>query len=175
LTTAADEHMDKDDDYRSRSYPIEEDIHFQRRVWRFERFGWVLLLGLTVATLLGLFSEGPLSDRDANQGELSAKYGVFERSGAATRVVLSARGEAGGPVEFVLGSAFMATHAIEAIQPAPGEAATIDGGGLRLMVKADDRGYATAHISVRPHQAGLVRSEFRSGADRLPITQLIYP
>lgn len=167
--------MDKADEFRSRHHPIEEDIDFQRKVWRFERLGWVLLLLLTVATLLGLFSEGLLCDHEASAGALRAEYGRFERNGAATRVVLTARGEAGTGVELILGSAFMATHDIEGIQPQPRQAGTSAGGGLRLVIDADATGLATAHLTIRPNSTRLVRSEFRSGPHRLPITQLIYP
>lgn len=167
--------MDKPDEFRSRSHPIEEDIDFQRKVWRFERIGWALLLLLTVATLLGLFSEGLISDRTENAGALHAEYGRFERNGAATRVVLSTRGRAGTGLEFIVGSAFMAAHDIEGIQPPPREAGTSEGGGLRLVIDADASGVATAHLTVRPNSTRLVRSEFRSGPHRLPITQLIYP
>ncbi len=62
------------DDFRDRSYPVEEDIGFQRKVWRFERIGWYALLLIIVLTLAGVFSKGPLSSKHAvsTDGNLSA-------------------------------------------------------------------------------------------------------
>lgn len=40
---------------------IEEDLDFQRRMWRLQQIGWALLVLVVVAALLGLFGKGPLS------------------------------------------------------------------------------------------------------------------
>lgn len=46
----------------SRRDPVREDMALQRKVWRFERWGWYGLLLLVALTLGGLFSKGPLSE-----------------------------------------------------------------------------------------------------------------
>ena len=45
-------------DLQSRDYPIREDMNYQLKVWRFERFGWYLLVLLMILGLAGLFSRG---------------------------------------------------------------------------------------------------------------------
>lgn len=53
--------MTEEEEFMSRADPVEEDLRLQRRVWRFERIGWVTLLIIVGLTLAGLFSKGPLS------------------------------------------------------------------------------------------------------------------
>jgi hypothetical protein len=43
------------------SLDIDTDEEFQRREWRAERVGWLVMLGLVVAGILGLFGEGWLA------------------------------------------------------------------------------------------------------------------
>lgn len=54
-------------DFHSRDYPVREDMAYQVKVWRFERWGWYTLVLLILLALLGLFSRGPLSTRARHQ------------------------------------------------------------------------------------------------------------
>ena len=62
---------------------IEEDRAHQRREWRIERVGWVLMAGLLLAGLLGLLGDGPLSRATAGSaGALSVEYDRLQRAAA---------------------------------------------------------------------------------------------
>jgi hypothetical protein len=44
--------MDADErQMQSRLYPVEEDIRLQRRIWRFERLGWYVLVLISQSKL----------------------------------------------------------------------------------------------------------------------------
>lgn len=43
-----------DDELISRRYPIRENIPMQKRVWRFERVGWYVLVIIVLLALAGL-------------------------------------------------------------------------------------------------------------------------
>jgi hypothetical protein len=51
-------------DLRSRHFPVQEDMAYQLKVWRFEHIGWCLLVVCMLLGLLGLFSRGVLSSQD---------------------------------------------------------------------------------------------------------------
>jgi hypothetical protein len=64
---------------------VNADIEFQRRVWRVQRIGWLIIAAVIVAALLGVFGGGPLS-RAAVQGDgLRLEYERFARLQQSTR------------------------------------------------------------------------------------------
>lgn len=60
---------------------IAEDMDFERRDWTVERVGWVVMLLLAVAALLGLLGPGPLTRMTVGErgGPLTVEYYRFER------------------------------------------------------------------------------------------------
>ena len=44
-----------------RDIEVNEDLVFQRKEWRFQRIGWVVMLLITAAALAGAFGRGPLA------------------------------------------------------------------------------------------------------------------
>lgn len=61
---------------------VGEDLHFQRRWWRFERAIWIFFLLILVADALGLFGRGWLAkaQRSTPDNALSVKYERIERA-----------------------------------------------------------------------------------------------
>ncbi|HLV16596.1 MAG TPA: hypothetical protein VKY70_03940 [Pseudomonas sp.] len=164
------------EDFRPREHPIDDDITFQRKVWRMERIGWGLLLLLVLLTALGLFSEGPLSDRRAvsADGSLEVRYPRFLRRGSRSSLEISLHGLPGAALEVVLAPPFLTTHVVETLQPLPLQSSS-DQGGLKLVVVADQAGRAKVHFVLRPDRAGSTRLHIRHGSQSLRLWQYIYP
>lgn len=60
------------------SIELAEDMKFQRVSWRVQRAGWLLMLAVAVAAMLGLFGQGPLAK--GNAGDASSGFSIgFER------------------------------------------------------------------------------------------------
>ncbi|MFN2398187.1 MAG: hypothetical protein ABR543_06035 [Gemmatimonadaceae bacterium] len=59
-----------------REFEIDQDLAFQRKEWRVERVGWLVMLGLVLATLLGAFGRGVLSgaEGEVEGGALRVNY-----------------------------------------------------------------------------------------------------
>lgn len=60
---------------------IGEDLDFQRSSWKVQRVAWIVMLGISVSALLGLFGEGPLSNAHvgSEQSGLQIDYERFVR------------------------------------------------------------------------------------------------
>jgi hypothetical protein len=58
---------------------VETDLKFQRRVWRAQRIGWLVIGAAILAALLGLFGTGPLSRASTDGGGLRVEYDRFAR------------------------------------------------------------------------------------------------
>ncbi|UOK36108.1 hypothetical protein MJP36_16460 [Pseudomonas palleroniana] len=165
------------DDWQSRTYPVEEDMTLQRKVWRFERVGWyalVLLMGLTLA---GLFSKGPLSTGQARSadGQLHVEYQRFLRNGSSDGLVIHLQGQARETLEVEISGELLRGFNIEMLQPQPLKASTA-GEGVKLWVLSDDKGQATLHLTVRSDGVGSFETRVsRATGASVHLSQFIYP
>ena len=162
---------------KDRQYPVAEDIALQRKVWRFERVGWYVLLVVVALTLLGLFSRGPLSSTSATsaQGDLSVEYERFHRSGGANPMVIEVRGQPGQTVTVVLGRALMEGFSVDSIQPQPVNSMGTPQ-GLALTLPTDKKGQAALYLVWRSNGFGLFKSRIKVvDGGEVALTQFIYP
>lgn len=64
--------------------PIDTDDDFQRRESIAEKIGWLLMGCLAIASLIGLFGEGPQSEKSLSKNGVSITYNHFVRNRAET-------------------------------------------------------------------------------------------
>jgi hypothetical protein len=163
--------------YQSRDYPVREDMAYQLKVWRFERWGWYVLVGVVLMAMLGVFSRGPLSARDAQStdGKVTVRYELFHRNGSTNpmRVVVSGRGNS--QVELELSGDFLNGFSIETIQPDPIKAVSA-GQGIRLWLQTDPQGHATLYFTLRGDGLGPYNTRISiPGSSPIDISQYILP
>jgi len=162
---------------RDRKYPVAEDIALQRKVWRFERAGWYVLLLVVILTLAGLFSKGPLSDVHATSAgqDLTIEYERFHRNGSAYGMVIHAQGQPSKPLTILISHPMLEGFSIESIQPQPDRSmGTTE--GLAISTQTDGQGRATLYVTWRSEGIGLFKSAISiPGGGNIPITQFIYP
>ncbi len=161
----------------SRNRPIAEDMDYQRRTWRIERIGWLVLGILVVLALVGGFGAGPLSSttiRDPS-GALEISCDRFERQGASSGIRVALAPAEAGPATLIISHSFFDAFAVESIQPLPVQQR---GGtdGIELRFQRSDGGPLTVHLVVRARRAGLVRSAFAvDGKPPAEVTQFVFP
>jgi hypothetical protein len=164
-------------DYHSRDYPVREDMACQVRVWRFERLGWYALVLLVILGLLGLFSRGPLSSRDAHgaDGKVRVQYEMFHRNGSTNSMQISVIGAPNATVELELDGALLDGFSLETLHPQPVRAGSA-GQGMKLWVQTDTEGRANLHLTLRGDGLGLYKSKISSpGAAPVTLDQFIFP
>jgi len=153
------------------TYPVKEDMRFQKTVWIIQRVSWILLIFVPLAALAGVFSHGPLSDRIAqasNEG-WSLEYEKFQRMTVQSRFVIRVPAVQGEEVRLHLGPSFQQSYDIQSMQP-DAERGSADADGLYLFFKANE-GELTAVIWATPRRFGSVdlRAETEDGVIALPI------
>lgn len=166
-----------DHEFRSRSYPVEEDMAQQRRVWRFERIGWAGLIVLIVLTLAGLFSKGPLSQVEPQtaDGKLQVSYERFSRNGSQDDMIVTSKGAPSEMRYLVVGSGLLEGVSIEKLNPQPAPLHS-EGRDLVIPMQADKDGLATLYLTVRSNGVGLYRGQMHMlGGETLPMPRFIYP
>lgn len=164
------------DDFAPRDYPIADQIARQRKTWKHERIGFALLLAFVALALSGLFSGGPLSERSASSPgqRLTVHYERFLRSGAGSRLILTARTRPSATATLRLDPAFLHAYTIEHLQPQP-LAARSQAGGLELVGRADGQGELSFYLTIRPERLGPVHGTAWFEGDSVAFPQFIYP
>ncbi|WP_460125978.1 hypothetical protein [Pseudomonas sp. S2_C03] len=164
-------------DLESRKYPVREDIAYQIKVWRFERFGWYMLVLLMILGLAGLFSRGLLSSRDvlSDDGRVRVEYEMFHRNGSTNAMKISLSGEPESTLELEVAGELLDGFSIETLQPEPVRSRS-SAQGMRLWIQADTKGQASVFMTLRGDGLGLFRSTIiLPGTSGVKLTQFIFP
>ena len=101
---------------------IEQDLEFERRAWIIERVGWILMLLVVIAALLGLFGHGVLGYRSATapNGSVTVEYEAVARKGGSTGLDISVRAPRHADAVVVLIADSYLRHVdVESITPEP--------------------------------------------------------
>lgn len=167
---------DPEKTWESRSYPITEDMGLQRVTWRVERAGWAVLAMVTLAALLGAFSEGPLSSTTVTgaDGRLEVHYDRFAHHDAGMRMEIVLREDAARQAIIRLSPSLTRGFSIETIRPAPAEESGGPGGHTYVFKPTD--GPLRIQIDLRPRERWFLRGEIAT-ADGPPaaVTMFVYP
>lgn len=166
-----------EDELASRHHPVEEDMPMQRRVWRFERVGWYVLLLIVLLGLAGLFGNGPLSDATARSadGRVEVEYQRMSRSGIRYDLRIHVQGTAGEPLAVLLDGSLVREASIETLQPEPLTSLS-HGEGLLLNLGTPADGSATLYLTLRSAHVGALEATVSAGAgSAVRFTTFFYP
>lgn len=162
---------------KSKSPQIDEDLDFQKKMWRIQRLGWVVIALLLLAAVLGLFGGGLLSSAQAHDsGELlQVHYDRFVRMQSPQTLQVSMDGGAvqDQQASVWISQDFLDRVRIERIQPQPERVTAQDGGQIYQF---SARGPLQVTYDLQAKGPGLYQVELGiPGADPAAFTQVVYP
>ena len=159
---------------------VGQDLNYQRKMWRIQRVGWVVMTIILLAGVLGLFGVGPISEAQAvaDNGSLKIDYHRFARYETSTKVtiyldpVVTQQEE----VRLWVKQDFLRPVQIQRISPDP-QSEEVAKGGQVFVFKIDEPGQpAEISIYLWPQLVGLNDGGVGlDGADPVRFRQLIYP
>ena len=159
---------------------IDANRAHERREWRIERIGWVVMAALLAAGLLGLLGYGPLSQVQAGEpGTLSVDYDRLQRASAPSeyRFTVAPTLVRDGELRLRFDDTLLDEVDIKSIIPEPKQVRS--GPGYTEFVFAMDAAEGPpARVQFQFQQAtfGHVRGSVTAdGAAPLVIDQFIYP
>ena len=138
---------------------IHEDATFQSRTWLLERIGWIVILLILAAALLGLCgSAGPLGRGSAGEqgGPLSLRYARFPRHAAPTLLEVRLDGATvrDGTARVWMEQALLENFDLEHVTPEP-VTVELGAGHLTYVFRvAEPGGPLTITFSLRAERYG---------------------
>lgn len=123
------------------SLEIAQDLNFQRKEWRVQRIGWVVIALIALAALLGLTGSGLLARATVGEGPLQLTYSRFDRLEAPTTLEarIAADAVSGEQVELWIDRSYLEDFQLQTIVPEPEEVRS-DGDGLIYVFGVDEPG-----------------------------------
>ena len=159
---------------------IDQDLRFSQREWRTQKAGWLVMLLLILAALLGVFGRGPLSPQQAvtANGRLILAYDRVARHSATDvlRLAIAPTAVSGDTVSIWFDRAYMHARAIESISPEP-QGFSSSGDRIVYRFRVDDPARpAVIAFLTNPRDIGRRRgSAGIVGGDSLRFAQFILP
>lgn len=157
---------------------IDDNLAWQRRVWAFERGGWVLLLLILVSAALGLFGDGVLaSARVASAyGGVTLEFPRYLRARSPEHLIASAAPAQRGADAVVLwlDAAYLENVTIERIVPEP---TRVRAGADRLTFEfaSDGAGPLRIAFEINVRSGGRLHGRIGAGEESVEFSQLVYP
>ena len=160
------------------SLEIGQDLDFQRKEWRIQRIGWVVIALIALAALLGVTGSGVLARTAVSEGPLQLTYSRFDRLEAPTtlEVHLAADAVSGEQVELWIDRAYLQDVQVEQVVPEP-EAVRGDGDGLIYVFGVEEPGQPLMVTFDLRHTTFGPKSGWIALADEPPLDfgQFVFP
>jgi hypothetical protein len=136
---------------------VGEDLEFQRKWWRFEKFAWIFFSLIIVLDLAGLFGRGPIAKAElrAVDGTIDMKYERIERTGSPSTITINFGPSAihNGTIKLYISESLVKGLGTQHIVPAPTET-TVGEGGLTYTFPAS-KPPAAIDLALQPSGPGI--------------------
>ncbi|HXI11136.1 MAG TPA: hypothetical protein VNM92_00615 [Thermoanaerobaculia bacterium] len=151
---------------------IEEDLEFQRRAWKVERAGWIVLFLATLAALAGACGGGMLAEGNGMAGRASVEYPRLARYTAPMKLQVTLP-IAGNQSWMAVDNDYLGRVKFEAMIPSPDSA---QGGPNETRLVFRGAGETlTVHIRAEANHVGIVRGRLRTADGVIPISMFVFP
>ena len=150
--------------------PIVDEISLHRKGWIIQRIGWCLMFAFLISALLGLFGEGPLSDKKVQSGNISVEYERFCRYEHGMAIKLKSKQENISTVSFP--QEYLENFRVGEIVPEP-EKQVASAGYVNYQFEGSENKSITFYLS--PLKRKTVKGIIRANANSFVIKHTIYP
>lgn len=157
---------------------IDIDEQFERRQWRTERIGWVIMALIILAALLGLLGgSGALSSTTAGSGSLAVRYSGLAHMLDPTMLEVRVNPVAGQErLQVWLSQSFLDNAQVESILPEPDSAEVGDDRLIFSFALADSAREARIVFHLKPELPGLRQGVLGlEDGQSVDLSQFVYP
>ncbi|MEI6948244.1 hypothetical protein V9K67_13690 [Paraflavisolibacter sp. H34] len=150
---------------------IDEDLPLHQRGWKIQRAGWIFILLFLLLAAIGLFGNGPISEKKLRSDQVTVTYERFFRYEAEMELKIDR--QAGDSATVVsLPGPYLKNFLVDAIIPEP-EATTYSGG--RIQYRFQGTGPLTVVFYLKPQHYGSFAAQLQVNDQPFSIAHFIYP
>ena len=150
---------------------VQEDIEYQKKGWTIQQVASYLIFGLTILIASGLFGNGPLSNVETKQGQVTLSYERFlHKMGSTQADIRLQQVDSITIVELPL--SYLTCFLIESVVPKPLEN-HISGDKMVYRFKTSQTGHVIFQTSSRI--IGAYRDTIRVNGTSLAFSHFTYP
>jgi hypothetical protein len=155
---------------------IEQDPPFQRRMWKFQKYGMIFLLLFFLAAFTGLLGSGPLSYKEYSGGEfISIEYPYFVRFSHPEDLKISIQKTDEDTVHLIVNRDYLEKINVERIMPEPVEQSVYKN-FIQFSFLSSETGDLNIVFNLQFRQSGIIKGELGIKDKSLTtITHLVYP
>ena len=158
---------------------LDEELPFQRRQWRIERIGWVVMTVLIVYALAGgLGGGGPLSSAEsvATDGSARVRYEKFARQLSPNNVDITvSQSPDGSPAQLHISGSYLRSMTVKSITPEPDTTTVADQGYTFAFKRLPGVTETKIQLQTEPQQMGTVEGWLVINGEKLAIKQFVFP
>lgn len=157
---------------------VSEDLPFQRRWWRIQRVGWVVMLLAIVSAVAGAFGDGPISAayRTSSSGRVEVVFDRIARRNSPREITFQVRPlEAKGPIVLRIPRGFLEHSQLNHIHPQPVQTETDAGYWAYHFAPSTDASALWIRLEIQTREAGRQSGIFLIDQDELAISQFVLP
>ena len=165
---------------RAREHLFREDIGFQRRQWRVERFGWAVMVVVIGAAIAGVFGGGGLiahTTASDSARSTEVQYARFARYASPTTLDVNVAASASGrPIRVRVSDRYLSAMKVRAITPPPTSTAIADRQHVFVFERTAPSASAAIRFELEPAEIGRHHGSITvDEAAPMFFTQFIYP
>jgi hypothetical protein len=169
----------KQEQQKKRAIPaglqIEQDLNFQAREWRVQRYAWIGIAIVLIAAGLGLFGNGLLSGASVENDGLKLEYDRFGRFQQTTSLRFTISHDSPGAARLFISREYLDGFKIEDVKPPP-EKVESNSQGIIYSFSREEGDNIGVTFHLHPEQIGLVSGRIGRANDQpLSFRQFIYP
>lgn len=158
-------------DKSNKNVEVDQDIPYQKKEWRVERFGWLLMLFFIGVSLAGFTGSGPVNSREIQDNPLTVTYKPYARNHSPTELEVQINNVDRSPVLIAFDKDFLKNYQIKNITPEPDKVITQGNKQIYLF----DAQEVDASFYMEPQTFGQKKGFIQYGDKKAEITQLIFP
>lgn len=154
----------------------DEGLEYQRKNWRAQRIGWVLMGLFITLGLLGVFGDGPLTRARAGSPDaLEARYNRVWRLQTEARVELTTMPDSSGQVTLRVEESLLDRAEIRFVSPEPRRIEAVRG-GQEVVFDAKRDGPVSLVVGITPSRIGRFRTRLATpNSTPLTLSVLVLP
>lgn len=150
---------------------IDEHLELQRKGWKLQRLGWIIIITISILAALGLFGDGFFSQKKLMQGSALLSYDRFHRHEARMPLAVELA-NSNGNATVTFASDYLKCFKIDGIVPEPKEVKTA-GGQVHYVFDASGKTNIMFHLV--PQQTGSINGFVKVNDKQFNITHFIFP